>query len=279
MKTGTKLLLVLLILLLAACSPTATSETTTMTDSMADETMTNSNMNDAAMMDDHMADEEMTDNMDDGTKADEGMADADMADEDMAHGDMADESMADEGMADEGMADESMADEDMAHGDMADENMADESMGHEAMMGDQPVWQQITLTDVRTNETFTLADFAGKTVYVEPMATWCTNCRQQLGNVKEAIAQLGDDNVVFVGISVETNIDNATLAEYVTNTGFDWPFAVATPEMLQSLADQFGRTIANPPSTPHFIIAPDGTVGELVTGFETPEEIIGRLQG
>ena len=269
MKTGTKLLLVLLILLLAACSPTATSETTTMTDSMADETMTDSNMNDAAMMDDHMADEEMTDNMDDGTKADEGMADADMADEDMAHGDMADESMADEGMADE----------DMTHGDMADENMADESMGHEAMMGDQPVWQQITLTDVRTNETFTLADFAGKTVYVEPMATWCTNCRQQLGNVKEAIAQLGDDNVVFVGISVETNIDNATLAEYVTNTGFDWPFAVATPEMLQSLADQFGRTIANPPSTPHFIIAPDGTVGELVTGFETPEEIIGRLQG
>ena len=274
MKTGTKLLLVLLILLLAACSPTATSETTTMTDSMADETMTDSNMNDAAMMDDHMADEEMTDNMDDGTKADEGMADADMADEDMAHGDMADESM-----ADEGMADEDMAHGDMAHGDMADENMADESMGHEAMMGDQPVWQQITLTDVRTNETFTLADFAGKTVYVEPMATWCTNCRQQLGNVKEAIAQLGDDNVVFVGISVETNIDNATLAEYVTNTGFDWPFAVATPEMLQSLADQFGRTIANPPSTPHFIIAPDGTAGELVTGFETPEEIIGRLQG
>ena len=241
MKTGTKFLLVLLILLLAACSPTATDDTATMTN----ETMSDSGMNDEAMMDDHMGDE--------------AMADEDMDTEDMAHGDM--------------------ADEDMAHGDMADERMAHGDMADEAMMGDQPAWQQITLTDVRTNETFTLADFAGKTVYVEPMATWCTNCRQQLGNVKEAIAQLNDENVVFVGISVETSIDNAALAEYVVNTGFDWPFAVATPEMLQSLADQFGRTIANPPSTPHFIIWPDNSVSELVTGFESPEEIIGRLQG
>jgi thiol-disulfide isomerase/thioredoxin len=162
---------------------------------------------------------------------------------------------------------------------MADEAMADEVMADDKMMEDLPLWQQITLTDVRTNETFTLADFAGKTVYVEPMATWCTNCRRQLGNVQEARAQLNDDNVVFVGISVETNIDNATLAEYTVNTGFDWPFAVATPEMLQLLAEQFGRTIVNPPSTPHFIISPDGSFSELVTGFESPEEIIGRLQG
>ena len=33
--------------------------------------------------------------------------------------------------------------------------------------------------DARTGQTFTLADLQGKTVYVEPMATWCTNCRQQ----------------------------------------------------------------------------------------------------
>ena len=31
---------------------------------------------------------------------------------------------------------------------------------------------QLPLVDVRSGETFTLAEFAGKTVFVEPMATW-----------------------------------------------------------------------------------------------------------
>lgn len=48
-------------------------------------------------------------------------------------------------------------------------------------------WRTLPLTDARTGDTFTLA---GQTVYVEPMATWCVNCRQQLGRVGEAKAQL-----------------------------------------------------------------------------------------
>lgn len=141
-----------------------------------------------------------------------------------------------------------------------------------------PAWQQATLTNVRTGESFTLAEFAGKTVFVEPMATWCTNCRRQLGNVQQARAQLNDDNVVFVALSVETNLTNEQLVEYTQATGFDWVFAVMTPEMLQSMADQFGRTIANPPSTPHFIIRPDGSATELVTGIKSVEDIISQIQ-
>lgn len=174
------------------------------------------------------------------------------------------------------MDDEAMSDESMEHDD---EMMDDETMDDETMMTDLPAWQTIALTDVTTGESFTIADFAGKTVYVEPMATWCTNCRRQLGHVQEARAQLNDENVVFIGISVETNIDDATLAQYTEDTGYDWTFAVATPEMLQSLAEQFGQTITNPPSTPHFIIYPDGTTTDLATGFETADELIPQLQG
>lgn len=35
-----------------------------------------------------------------------------------------------------------------------------------------PDWTRIALTDARTGSTFTLADFAGKTVFVHPMARW-----------------------------------------------------------------------------------------------------------
>jgi cytochrome oxidase Cu insertion factor (SCO1/SenC/PrrC family) len=141
-----------------------------------------------------------------------------------------------------------------------------------------PAWQSLPLVNARTGETFSLADFAGKTVFVEPMATWCTNCKQQLGNVRAAREQLNSANVVFVALSVETDLEAAALAEYADGNGFDWVFAVVTPELLGELAATFGRTITNPPSTPHFIIRPDGTTTPLVTGIESADQIVSQLQ-
>ena len=109
------------------------------------------------------------------------------------------------------------------------------------------------------------------------MATWCSNCRQQLGNVRSAREQLGE-NVIFVALSVETNISSADLAAYADTNSFEWHFAVMTPELLGELVNAFGRTISNPPSTPHFIIRPDGTVSALTTGIESASEIVARIQ-
>jgi cytochrome oxidase Cu insertion factor (SCO1/SenC/PrrC family) len=140
-----------------------------------------------------------------------------------------------------------------------------------------PAWQKVQLINARTGETFTLADFKGKTVFVEPFATWCSNCRAQLKNVKAARQQL-DDQHVFVALSVETNISPEAVAKYTNDQGFDWVFAVMTPEMLKQLTDQFGLTVANPPSTPHFMIRPDGTVTDLSTGIKGADAIVAELQ-
>lgn len=246
-------LLLMLALLLVACGGTETAvEPSTSETSASDE-----------MMDDTMSDDEMADAADDESMADEEMMDETMED--------------DMGMTEheEGMAELEETMEEMD--DMTEE--MDEEMDEEMAMSDAPAWMSIALTDVRTGETFSLADFAGKTVFVEPMATWCTNCRQQLGNVAAAKAQLGDsEDVVFVSLSVETNIGNGDLANYTEETGFDWIFAVATPEMLISLADTFGQTVTNPPSTPHFIIRPDGTTTDLTTGYEGPEELLQNIE-
>ena len=200
---------------------------------------------------------------------------------------MSDEPMADNAMAEEPMGDEPMADEPMANHndtmtmeestmDLMEEATAESDMDSMEMM-DHPAWQSIALTDARSGETFTLADFAGKTVYVEPMATWCTNCRQQLNNVAEIHEQFGDD-VVFIGLSLETNLNPADLAVYAENQGYDWTFAVMTQEMLQSLADTYGRTITNAPSTPHFIIRADGSHTDLSTGIDSPDQLVQLIQ-
>jgi thiol-disulfide isomerase/thioredoxin len=150
----------------------------------------------------------------------------------------------------------------------------EEAMVDAAML---PAWQQVQLINARTGEAFTLADFNGKTVFVEPFATWCSNCRAQLNNVKAAREQLDDQNI-FVALSVETNISPEAVAKYTNDQGFDWVFAVMTPEMLKQLTDQFGLTVANPPSTPHFIIRPDGTVTDLSTGIKSVDAIVAELQ-
>ena len=140
-------------------------------------------------------------------------------------------------------------------------------------------WQRLPLTDARTGETFTLADLSG-TVYVEPMATWCSNCRTQLGNVQAAQTQIAKDatrGVTFLALSVETTLEPAALARYADEQGFDFTFAVMTPELLRALAAEFGQSVANPPATPHFVVYPDGTWGDLMTGFSPPDAVLSAL--
>ncbi len=142
----------------------------------------------------------------------------------------------------------------------------------------QADWKTLPLVNARTGESFTLADFAGKTVYVEPMATWCTNCRQQLGNVKLIKDQSAAKDVVFIGLSVETNIAAADLATYAQEQGFDWTFAVMTPDMLAALVNTFGRSISSPPATPHFIIRADGSTTDLKTGIMSTDDLVSFIQ-
>jgi cytochrome oxidase Cu insertion factor (SCO1/SenC/PrrC family) len=139
-------------------------------------------------------------------------------------------------------------------------------------------WQMLPLTDARTGQPFTLADFAGKTVYVEPMATWCTNCRQQLNVIRDQVrGQVDPEQVVFVSLSVETTLTPETLATYTTTHGYDWTFAVMSQELLQELAAQYGRTVTNPPAVPHFLIMPDGSTTDLSTGHHSAEKLLEKL--
>ena len=141
----------------------------------------------------------------------------------------------------------------------------------------RPAWQSLPLTNAQTGESFTLADFAGKTVFVEPFATWCTNCRQQLNYVNQARANFGDE-VVFIALSVEPNIGNEVLAQYAADEGFGLIFAAMSPELLRELVALHGQTVTNPPATPHFVIRADGSTTDLTTGIEGLEAITSMIQ-
>lgn len=146
---------------------------------------------------------------------------------------------------------------------------------------DQPAWQTLELTNAATGEIFTIADLnaAGFTVFVEPMATWCSNCRRQQQTLTSVFNTADPHEVVFISLSVETNISDGDLADYAAREGFDWTFVVANEALLAELVNLYGRTITNPPSTPHFAVYPDGSYSELTTGFSSADQISMMIAG
>jgi thiol-disulfide isomerase/thioredoxin len=124
---------------------------------------------------------------------------------------------------------------------------------------------------------FSIADHAGSTVFVETFATWCHNCAQQLPKTNEAAGQAGE-RAVFLVLSVESGLDPQRVAEYQQDRDLDnLIFGVLTPEALAAFNDQFGSTVLSAPSVPKFIVQADGTLGELMTGQESVEEILALL--
>ncbi len=140
-----------------------------------------------------------------------------------------------------------------------------------------PAWLATELTDACSGETFTLADFAGKTLFVEAMATWCGECYGQLTRVQDAAEQIPEEergDIVLVALSSEVGLPREDLARYADETGFPMIFAVMPEAMLQAMVDDVGRAVAVPPAMPHLIVAPDGTIGELHTGGWSAEELL-----
>jgi thiol-disulfide isomerase/thioredoxin len=141
-----------------------------------------------------------------------------------------------------------------------------------------PAWMTADLTDACSGDTFALADFAGKTLFVETMATWCPSCHGQLTRLKEAAAALSEEQregIVFVALSTEVDLPREMLADYAAANDFPFVFAVMPADMLQAMADDLGQGIAIPPATPYLIVAPDGTVGDLRTGGASVEDLLG----
>ena len=134
-------------------------------------------------------------------------------------------------------------------------------------------WANAPLTDVETGETFTIAELAGKPLFIESMAIWCSNCRAQQGRFTEALAQLDPGSAEYVVLTVDPSETAEDLARYKSERGFTGRYAVAGKELAKALAAEFGPNAINPPSVPVIFVSPTGEV-EFATGQESVEQIV-----
>jgi thiol-disulfide isomerase/thioredoxin len=136
----------------------------------------------------------------------------------------------------------------------------------------------IELRDVRSGETFTLGELAADApVIVETMAIWCSNCRQQMGQLTEA-HRAADFH------SVSIDVDPTEIAEdlvaYADREGFDWPFVLADAELATMLRDRFGTAVLQPPGMPKLLVRTDGSIellplGDLLSADEIADLVTG----
>jgi len=140
-------------------------------------------------------------------------------------------------------------------------------------------WFDIELTDVRTGETFTMNDYAGKVVLVETMAMWCPNCLFQANEVQKMHKLLDNpDDVISVSLDVDVNEDGASLKDYTEEYGLEWHFAIAPLEVARALGNLYTAQYLNPPLSPMLIIDKNGEVHHLEYGHKSAEYLLASVQ-
>lgn len=115
-----------------------------------------------------------------------------------------------------------------------------------------------------------LADLAGRPVWLTFGASWCATCRAEAPDIQAAHAAQGAEGVRVVAVFL--NEDPATVADYADRVGLTFP-AVADPRT--DIASAY-RVLGIPA---HFFIDSDGIVRSIVTGAMSAERIDESLEG
>jgi peroxiredoxin len=145
--------------------------------------------------------------------------------------------------------------------------VAEEETSTQAVAG--PAWFNAELTDVKTGQTFKIADFQGKVILIETMAVWCPFCTQQQQQTQALHTQLGErDDFVSLSLDVDPNESNDILKVHSERNGFGWLFAVAPTAVAREIGQLYGGQYLNPPATPMLIIDRQGQAHTLPFGIK-----------
>jgi cytochrome oxidase Cu insertion factor (SCO1/SenC/PrrC family) len=141
-------------------------------------------------------------------------------------------------------------------------------------------WLATPMTNVVTGQEFRVSDYQGKVVLVETMAVWCSKCRTQQEQIRILHEQLGAQatDLVSITLDIDPNEDAQYLKAFVSQTGFDWIYAVAPAELSRALAAAYGDQFLNPPSTPILILDRHGVAHPLPFGIKSAADLQAAVQ-
>jgi thiol-disulfide isomerase/thioredoxin len=128
-------------------------------------------------------------------------------------------------------------------------------------VGDQAPPLEVTLLDGSTMNT---QDFLGKPMWINFMATWCPQCRDEMPMMKDYATQLGNEMTILV---VDVGESHDTVQSFMKSLKFDLPVGVDTDGSVQKQWGAYALPI-------HFWLDEQGIVRDIVYGGAPPEIFI-----
>lgn len=113
-----------------------------------------------------------------------------------------------------------------------------------------------------------LADYRGRWVVVNFWATWCTPCLDEIPELAYFHDTYREQDAVVVSVDYE-DIDAATLREFATAQGINYPVALSDGQPLA------GFTLKGLPTT--FLVSPEGRIVNVHLGAVTAAMLERRI--
>lgn len=136
--------------------------------------------------------------------------------------------------------------------------------------GATPGWMTTTLEDVRTGETFTIAELE-KPVLVQTFAVWCSKCDRQETEIANYREQ--NDDFRMVSLNIDQNEDAAKVRDHANSQGYDWRWTISSTGLSRSLVEEFGAGITHAPNTPLVFVCSNTEYRRLSNGIKGPSQL------
>lgn len=129
--------------------------------------------------------------------------------------------------------------------------------------GETTVWRTAELTDVTTDEQFTISEL-DKPALVHPFAIWCSICGNQNSEI-DTLQRDRDRDLAVIQLNIGDGETNDDVLEYAEENGYadHSRFAVAPNSVANALVEEFGPTAVSPPQSPVILQCSGGSTREI----------------